>query len=211
MAEELGKIEKPPAENFRLGRKLLFVPLLYAGEGFPEDYVKKTAAYWEQVLKQVTEITSRLGSVRHIFHELIAEAGAAGADAIKQLNPGGQAVIEAALAQGAAVASFEDADNLTEFMDWGRCLYIGLQNPEVQKKVLEAYAAATEKRKQHLAEVIDATLRQDEIGLLVMRENHQVSFPSDIQVFYVAPPALDDIKRWLREQESAAEKDGDAS
>ena len=211
MAEELGKIEKPEAENFRLGRKLLFVPLLYAGEGFPDDYVKKTAAYWEQVLKQVTDITSRLGSVRHIFHELITESGKAGADAIKQLNPGGYGVIEAALGQGAEVASLEDADILTEFMDWSRCLYIGLQNPNVEKQVAEAYTAAAEKRKTHLAEVIDATLRQDEMGLLVMRENHQVSFPADIQVFYVAPPALDEIKRWLREQESAAETNGGAS
>src|SRR3972149_11542974 len=126
MAEELGKIEKPPAENFRLGRKLLFVPLLYAGEGFPDDYVKKTAAYWDQVLKQVRDITSRLGSVRHIFHELIAETGKAGAEAIRQLNPGGTGVIEAVLSQGAEVAPLEDPGNLTEFMDWGRCLYAGL-------------------------------------------------------------------------------------
>ena len=120
MAEELGKIEKPEAENFRLGRKLLFVPLLYAGEGFPDDYVKITATYWEQVLKQVTDITSRLGSVKHVFHELISDAGDTGAEGIKQLNPGGQAVIDAALAQGAKVAAFEDANNLTEFMDWSR-------------------------------------------------------------------------------------------
>jgi hypothetical protein len=211
MAEELGKIEKPPAENYRLGRKLLFVPLLYAGEGFPKDYVKKTNAYWEQVLQQVKDITSRLGSVKHIFHELIAESGTAGAEAIKQLNPGGYSVIETALSQGASVAPLEDAGNLTEFMDWGRCLYIGLQNPDVEKKVVEFYNTASEARKKHLAEVIDTTLRQDEMGLLIMREGHQVSFPSDIQVFYVAPPALDEIKRWLREQESAAEKDGDAS
>ena len=167
--------------------------------------------YWDQVQKQVTDITSRLGSIKRIFHELISEAGPAGAEAIKQLNPGGYAVIEAALAQGADVVSLEDADNLTEFMDWSRCLYIGLQNPGVQKQVLEAYTAAAEKRKKHLAEVIDTTLGQDEIGLLVLREEYQVSFPTDIQVFYVAPPALDEIKRWVRQQESAAEKNGDAS
>ena len=35
-----------------------------------------------------------------------------------------------------------------------------------------------------------------------MREGHQVQFPVDIQVFYVAPPGLDEIKRWVRERES---------
>ena len=33
-----------------------------------------------------------------------------------------------------------------------------------------------------------------------MREGHQLQFPSDIEVFYVAPPALDEIKRWSRSQ-----------
>jgi hypothetical protein len=35
-----------------------------------------------------------------------------------------------------------------------------------------------------------------------MREGHQVQFPEDIQVFYIAPPALDEIRRWLRDQEA---------
>lgn len=204
MAEELGKIEKMPAENYRLGRKLLFVPLLYTGEEFPEEYVKKANAYWEQVLKQVNDITSRLGSIKHVFHELVSESGETGAAAIKQLDPAAYPVVQAALDQGAAVAALEDTDNLTEFMDWSRCLYIGLQNKTVQQKVYEAYTAAADKRIQHMTRALDETLRQDEMGLVVMRENHGVQFPSDIQVFYIAPPALDDIKRWLREQETAA-------
>ncbi len=34
-----------------------------------------------------------------------------------------------------------------------------------------------------------------------MREGHQVQFPTDIEVFYVAPPGLDEIKRWIRARE----------
>jgi hypothetical protein len=58
------------------------------------------------------------------------------------------------------------------------------------------------KRNEHIARKIDETLKDNEIGILLMRENHQVQFPPDIQVFYVAPPALDEIKRWLRESEN---------
>jgi guanylate kinase len=29
-----------------------------------------------------------------------------------------------------------------------------------------------------------------------------VQFPPDIQIIYVAPPALDELKRWLRDQEA---------
>ena len=39
-----------------------------------------------------------------------------------------------------------------------------------------------------------------EIGLLLIREGHQVQFPSDIEVFYIAPPSLDAIKRWVSER-----------
>jgi hypothetical protein len=35
-----------------------------------------------------------------------------------------------------------------------------------------------------------------------MGEGHALHFPEDIQVFYIAPPALDEIRRWLRDQEA---------
>jgi hypothetical protein len=57
-----------------------------------------------------------------------------------------------------------------------------------------------------LAKKIDETLKPDEIGILIMRENHQMQFSADIQVFYVAPPALDEIKRWLRDREGKTEE-----
>ena len=205
MSEELGKIEKPEAENFRLGRKLFFIPLLYTGEDLPEAYRDMMTRYWEQVHKQIIELTSKLGSVKYVFHELVAEAGEPGVEAVKKLNEAGFAAVKACLDQGAAVQAIEEADNLTEFMDWSRCLFIGLQNPSVQQKVYEAYTEAARKRVASITGKLDETLRQDEIGVLIMRENHQVQFPADIQVFYVAPPALDEIKRWLREQEQGSD------
>jgi len=48
------------------------------------------------------------------------------------------------------------------------------------------------------------------MGLLIMQENHGVTIPPDVQLFYVAPPALDEIKRWLRDQETAAGEEAGA-
>ena len=76
-----------------------------------------------------------------------------------------------------------------------------MQNPKVMTQVYESYTEAGKKRNESIAGKLDETLQTDEIGILFMRENHQVQFPSDIQVFYVAPPALDEIKRWLRDRE----------
>jgi hypothetical protein len=37
-----------------------------------------------------------------------------------------------------------------------------------------------------------------------------VQFPQDIEVFSVAPPALDEIHRWLRDRTSAKEPEDDS-
>jgi len=44
------------------------------------------------------------------------------------------------------------------------------------------------------------TLKEGEAGALFIREDHRVQFPADVQVFYVAPPALDALKRWMNDQ-----------
>ena len=205
MAEELGKIEKPPAEKFKKGRKLYFIPLIYHGEESSEDYLEKFNRYWEQVAKQITELESKLGKVSRIYHELIPAGGQDGSQAIKELNEQSYNITRLCLEKGAQLEGVEEGDLLTEFMDWSRCLIMGLQNQKVFARVYEYYTEVGKKRNEYIAGKIDETLQADEIGSLLMRENHQIQFPSDIRVFYVAPPALDEIKRWFRERQAAPE------
>jgi hypothetical protein len=207
MAEELGKIEKPPVENFRKGRKLFFVPLVFGSDEAPEDYLEKFNRYWEQLEKQIAELVGKLGEVNRVYHEMIAEPGEAGCKVINELNDKSSNIVQVCLGKKAQLEAMEEGDILMEFMDWNRCLLIGLQNPRVISKVYEAYVEAGKKRNEVIARRIDETLKTDEIGLLLMRENHQVQFPPDIQVFYVAPPALDEIKRWIREREQKSGED----
>ena len=96
-------------------------------------------------------------------------------------------------------------------MDWSKCLFVGLQNQKVFTKVYEYYTETQTKRNENVAQQIDDTLKSGEAGILFFREGHQVQFPSDIQVFYIAPPALDEIQRWLREREDEAAKRGGAA
>ena len=209
MAEELGKMEKPPVEDFKKGRKLYFIPLIYGGEDLPEDYLEKFNKYWEQVEKQILEMTSKLGEVNRIYHELVEVSGDEGSKTVKELSDRSHKIVQACLEKKAQMEAVEDGDILTEFMDWSRCLIIGLQNPKVVSKVYESYVEVGKRRNEHIARQIDETLKENEIGILLMRENHQVQFPSDIQVFYIAPPALDEIKRWLREHEGKPDQEAD--
>ncbi len=207
MAEELGKIEKPLAEDFQKGRKLYFVPLIYRGVESTKEYLEKFNKYWEQVEKQIRELEAKLGKITRIYHELIPAGGEDGSKAIKEVNDKGYEIIQTCLIKGAQLEAVEEVELLTEFMDWGRCLMIGLQNQKVLTRVYESYTEIGKKRNEYIASKIDETLKADEIGILLMRENHQVQFPSDIQVFYVAPPALDEVKRWLRERQAKPEEE----
>ena len=77
---------------------------------------------------------------------------------------------------------------------------IGFMSDKVASKVSEFYVEATKKRNEYIAKKISETLKEDEAGLLFIREEHSVQFPSDIEVFSIFPPALDDIHRWYRDQ-----------
>ena len=207
MAEELGKIEKPPIESFKKGRKLFFVPVIYRGEGSPDEYLVKVEKYWVQVSRHIDELVSKLGEVNKIYHELIDASGEKGVAAIKEINERSFNIIKSFMDKNAQLEALEDSDLLAEYMDWSRCLMIGLQNPKVISKIYDSYMETGKNRNDFMAKKIDETLKENEIGIIMMRENHQVQFPSDIQVFYVSPPALNEIKRWLREQENKQESE----
>ena len=202
MSQELGKIEKPLTEQFKGARKLFFVPLLYSGKEPPAEYLDKLKKYWEQVEKQLTELELKLGQIGRIYHELIAAAGEEGIEAIKDLNDNSYQIVRSRIENGAQLEATENIEILTEFMDWTRCLAIGLQNQNVFTKVYEFYTAASKKRSEFITRHIDETLQPNQIGIIFMREGHHVQFVSDIEVFYVSPPALNEINHWLRDQEA---------
>ncbi len=212
MSEELGKIEKPSAGEFKGRRKLCFVPLIYCGRESPAEYLEKFSKYWEQVENQVGDLELRLGRINKIYHELILAGGEDGLKAIKDMNDRSHQIVKYRLDKGAQLEATEESELLTEFMDWSRCLLIGLQNQKVFNQIYASYTEASKKRNEHIARHIDETLKADEHGILFMREGHQIQFPSDIEVFYVAPPALDEINRWLRDSKAKLyQKDNSAA
>lgn len=207
MSKKLGKIEKPPAEEFKKGRKLYFIPLIYCGKEAQVEYREKFNKYWNQVETQMTDLELKLGRINKIYHELIPVGGDDGIKVIEELNEKSCQIIKNRIDKGAQLEATEESELLTEFMDWSKCLAAGLQNQRVFVKVYESYTEASKKRNEHITTKIAETLKADEAGILFMREGHQVQFPPDIQIFYVAPPALDEIKRWLRDRQAKSPED----
>jgi hypothetical protein len=204
MPEELGKIEKLPVEDFKGGRKLFFVPLIFGHKDLPPEFTEKYNRYWEQVESQLANLEMKLGPVKRIFHELVPESGEKGLETLKKLNVNSHPLIQKRMEKGAVLEALEDNDIITELMDWSRCLSLGLQNQKVFSTVYGFYTEATQKRNEYITKKIPEALKADEIGILIMAEGHHIQFPADIGVFYVAPPALDELKRWLRDYEAKA-------
>ena len=206
-AKKLGKVGKPPAEKFIEGRKLFFVPLIFAPIKPEPDLMKLINKYWKQAREQVKNLEDKLTGVKKVYHELITSAGDEGIKAIEQLNAGSYPIVKNSLDKGAELQPIEDGELLIEFMDWSRFLAIGPQSKKTFTQVYESYLEVQKKRNEQIASRIDETLKDNEIGLLLMREGHQIQFPSDIQVFYIAPPSLDEIQRWSQKSETKDEKE----
>ena len=210
MTEQLGKIEKPEAEHFIGKRKLYLVPLIFSGEGAPPEYVEKFNLYWEQASQHVANLELKIGKVSHIYHESITTAGENGLKVIEKLNPSCCQIVKDKCQSGAVLEATEDKELSEESIDWERHLLMGFISQKVAQMVSEFYVAALRKRYECITQRIDKTLKANEVGLLFIREGHMVQFPQDIEVFSVAPPALDEIHRWQRDR-SSPDKRGEPS
>jgi len=200
MPEQLGKIERLEVERFKQGKKLYLVPLVYSGEEAPDEYKEKCSRYWQQVAEQLTNLASKIGKVNRVYHESIFQSGEDGMKAMEKLNPSCYQIAKTQCDNGAIFETVEEEELFEEVMDWRRCLMLGFISDKVASKVSEFYVEATKKRNEFMAKKISETLKDDEAGLLFIREEHSVQFPSDIEVFSIFPPALDEIHRWYRDQ-----------
>ncbi len=200
MTDELGKIEKPEVKQYEGKRKLYLVPLIYTYEGAPIEYTGKYELYWKQVQQHIRNLESKMGTVDLVYHESVTIAGDKGLEIMEKLSPLSCKITKERCQSGAKLEVIEDEELTEETMDWERHLYMGFISNKVARMVSDLYAEASKKRYEFIGNRINETLGEDSAAILFIRENHRVQFPSDIEVFSVAPPALDEIHRWLRER-----------
>ena len=206
MSQELGKVDKPEVSSFKDSRKILQVPLIYAGKNSPADYHDLYEKYWRQVNEMVVKLEGKLGHVTLIYHETVDVDGEEGLKMLAGLNPQSHGMVNDRCKESGSLRCIEVSELLEEVMDWERCIMVGLISEKVAKQVYEAYGEASRKRYQFISKTIDETLKPGEVALLFIREGHLVQFPQDIEVFMVAPPALDEIHRWARDRAAKREQ-----
>ena len=196
----LGQFPKPEADQYSGQRKLFLVPTFPVYLSAEDEGRNLLDRYWSEVRDNVHSLERSLGPVARVYHESLFAEGEEGMRLLEQLNPSGYSFISALCQSTAELVATEDRVTVEENFDWQRCLSIGLMSEAVQNAAVEGYRRTTQSRYEQVRERIDATLAEGETGALFISEDHGVQFPADVQVFYVAPPALDGLKRWLAER-----------
>jgi len=209
MTEPLGKIEKPEVKQFREKRKLYLIPLLFSWEGTPAEYNKKFDLYWQQVKEHVAKLELKMGKVNRVYHESITMAGEEGLKVLEKLTPASCQIVRDKCQSGAQLEATEDKELAEQSMDWERHLLMGFISQKVAKIISDFFTKASKRRYEYLDGRIGETLKENEVAILFIREGHRLQFPADIEVFSVAPPALDEIHRWQRDH-YAEDKSGES-
>ena len=198
MAEELSRIERPSAEAYQGKRKLFLLPLVQAPRLEVKEGLDILEKYWQQAQSQIASLEAGLGGLRHIYHENLIEGGEEGLKFLELAQQPSKNFVQLKCQAGGTLEATEDQELMAQTLDLQRCLMMPFASDSVARRLQEWFTECSRQRYEYIAKQIDSTLQENEAGLLLISERHQVQFPADVEVFYVAPPALDEFRRWLQ-------------
>ena len=204
MEQKLGQIEKPKVAVFLEARKLFCLPLIPSIkiEEDSKDLRNSIDLFWREAGKQIDDL-ERAGKISYVFYETVTKDGEAGLEMVKQISEQSSSIVKEKMGEGAELVIMEDEEILDEFLDWSICLSVVRKSQKVQKKILEFYRDALKRRFERNAKTIDDTIKNGEAALLIMTEENRMQIqsylPSDIEVFLIHPPALNDFQRCFRD------------
>ena len=195
--QPLSQIPRPRASTYEGKKNLFLVPNYIVAPGLPGEAQELIEKYWSEVRDSVGNLERSLGTVSKVYHELVCADGDEGLQQIEMLNPNACTLIRAMCQSTASLRSLEDAELVAEHSDWQRILVMGPASQKLLHASIEGYHETLAGRYEAIANRIAGDLTESDCAALFIREDHKVQFPTDVQVFYVAPPSLDVLKRWL--------------
>jgi hypothetical protein len=205
MPQKLGEIDKPQVNKFYNIRKLFCLPLIpqFKEKDLHKELQNSIDQFWRDATNQIENL-ERTGRISHVFFESITKDGQAGLEIIKQLSLKSYDIVKEKIEKEAKLVLIEDEEILNEFLDWSICLSVIGKSQKVFNEVFKFYKDVTVRRNNEIAKRIDNALKKNDSGLLIMTDENRLQvqsfLPSDIQVFLIHPPALNDIMQWIRNQ-----------
>ena len=198
--QPLSRMPKPGAEQYKDVRKLLLATLFIFPISDSDDIEPLLEKYWSEIRDQVQNLERSLGSVTQVFHEDVFLSGDEGLSMIDRINPKGHSFVQTLIWSTADLVAFEDQEIIMELSDWQRCLSIGIMSEKVRKIVLDGYTEISSKRSELLTKKIDESVPEGGCAIIFTLQESKIQFPEDVQVFYIAPPSLNEIKNWIEKK-----------
>tara|TARA_B110000438_G_C15804554_1_gene646693 strand:+ start:2005 stop:2697 length:693 start_codon:yes stop_codon:yes gene_type:complete len=201
MSEDLGKIQKPSAEEVILKRKIYLVQNIQ--NYFPEnkEFVSLLKDYWISISGQLEKLEKTAGTISYIYIEGMWQSLTETKKVIKESNPMSYEFISGIADASSEYKPIEDEQIYKTLIDWTRIAQIGFISEDVKKIVEDNYSKIIDIRQKHIESEVNK-LETGEAGLFIISSgNHK--FPEDIELFNIIPPELDKINRWIQDNQES--------
>ncbi|MGA1974043.1 MAG: hypothetical protein ABSG92_00175 [Conexivisphaerales archaeon] len=167
-------------------RTLLIVPRMYAKSEFrestsyvPDDYGAKSEEFWTYVTDKLTVFRGR---VKWVFRESLSEDTEKALKEVSGDEERGLSLIVGLLEEGAKLKKTEDRILVAETESW-RQMIRGSSN----NALLELYEQSLAERNRHISNLVDQSLVEGDVGLLLIDSKRKLELPKDIRIIRVLP------------------------
>ncbi len=171
-----------------------------------EGYDTVLSSYWTAVRNQLNRQSITSGTINRVFIETVTGRGEDALVQLQQINPGALPLVRHLVNNGSVIEEFEDADLLSELIDWGVCAAQNLLSNKVRNTVYSNQVEAAGIRDEHLKKRLNDAIGDDETAL-VLTVSDQIPIPDRIERFIVSPPELDQLERWLQAKIQEAQRE----
>jgi hypothetical protein len=169
-----------------MSRTLVIVPRMYTKDEFkeetsyvPDDYDTKCQEFWGYVAEKLGVLKGR---IRRIFRESLSINTREALLALSGDEEQSRTVLVGLLEDGAAPESTEDPILMAETESW-----IEMMRKTPNEMLSELYGQSLAEQNRYVADRIGESLREGEVGLLLIDSRRRIEPPQDIRVIKVCP------------------------
>ena len=200
MAEELGKISKPQADNVQLKRKLYLVQNIQNYFPGNKDFEDLLMEYWDSISDQLDNLEKTAGTINYIYIEGMYQEYDVASKLLNENNKWCLNTIESRIKSGSNYKEIENENNYKELIDWTRIAQLGFVSENAKEVTEKNYTNIITERSKIIHDELNG-LNEGEAALFIISSGSH-KFPDDIEIFNVIPPSLDKMNRWITENQN---------
>jgi hypothetical protein len=169
-----------------MSRTLIIVPRMYTKNEFreeasyvPDDYDSKSEEFWNYVAEKLSVFRGR---IRKIFRESLPTNTEEDLRVLSGHEPRGHSLLVSLLREGAELEPTEDPILTSETESW-----MEMMRESPNEAISELYEQSLAERNRYVAKRLSESLREGEVGLLLIDSRRRLELPQDIRTIRVCP------------------------